>query len=106
MNLYNIYAGLSGSFGGATYQGTGEFKSLSEAEDFAYDLAVEEYQSYEGYHGILSWYDVAEENGLDEISDSVEIDNLYNEEMQDWMDYYAILASEDEDTPEDERFEI
>ena len=54
MQNYNIYAGLGGSFGGAAYRGTGDFKSLADAENEAYELAVEEYQSYEGYHGILS----------------------------------------------------
>ena len=33
---YNIYAGLGGSFGGATYQGTGDFKSREAAEEMAY----------------------------------------------------------------------
>ena len=106
MNLYNIYAGLSGGFGGATYRGTGEFKSHADAEEEAYLLAIEEYESYEGYHGIMSWHDVADENGLDIFEDSAEIDDLYSDEREDWLDYYAVLASEDEDTPEDERFEI
>ena len=106
MNLYNIYAGLSGSFGGASYRGTGEFKSHADAEEEAYTLAIEEYESYEGYHGIMSWHDVAEENGLDIFEDSAEIDDLYSDEREGWLDYYAVLASEDEDTPEDERFEI
>ena len=104
--LFNIYAGLGGSFGGATYRGTGEFKSYADAENEAYELAVEEYQSYEGYHGILSWHDVADENVLDYNEDSAEIDELYVEEMESWLDYYAVLASEDEDTLEEDRFEI
>lgn len=29
MQKYNIYAGLGGSFGGATYRGTGDFKSFA-----------------------------------------------------------------------------
>lgn len=106
MKQFNIYAGLSGGFGGASYRGTGEFKSLADAEEEAYTLAIEEYEMYEGSHGILSWIDVADENDLNIFEDSAKIDGLYSEEREDWLDYYAVLASEDEDTPEDERFEI
>lgn len=45
MKQFNIYAGLGGGFGGASYRGTGEFKSLADAEQEAYELAIEEYQS-------------------------------------------------------------
>lgn len=106
MKQFNIYAGLSGGFGGATYRGTGEFKSYADAEEEAYTLAIEEYEMYEGNHGILSWQDVADENNLDTLDDSEEIDELYSEERENWLDYYAVLASEDEDTPEEDRFEI
>ena len=105
-SLFNIYAGLGGSFGGATYRGTGEFKSYADAENEAYQLAVEEYESYSGCHGLLEWGDVADANGLDYTEDSAEIDELYIEEMESWLDYYAVLASEDEDTLEEDRFEI
>lgn len=54
---YKIYAGLSGGFGGATYQKTEDYSSMDEALEDAYNLAVEEYQSYEGCHGIMSWDD-------------------------------------------------
>lgn len=50
---YKIYAGLSGGFGGATYQKTEDYSSMDEALEDAYALAVEEYQSYEGCHGIM-----------------------------------------------------
>jgi hypothetical protein len=49
---YNIYAGLGGTLGGAQYRGTGEFENFDDAEDYAYRIAVEDYESYEGYHGI------------------------------------------------------
>lgn len=106
MKKFNIYAGLGGSFGGASYHGTGDFKSLADAENEAYQLAVEEYESYSGCHGLLSWGDIADENGLDYTEDSAEIDELYIEEMESWLDYYAVLADEDEDTLEEDRFEI
>lgn len=103
---FNIYAGLGGSFGGAQYQGTGDFESCVEAGNYAYQLALEEYQSYEGYHGIMSWYDVACENGLDPDDDEKEIDQLYNEELENWIEYYAVLTEEDEETSKEELFEI
>ena len=76
---YNIYAGLGGSFGGATYQGTGDFESREAAEQAAYEAAVEEYEMYEGLHGILDWCEVAENNNLDpdDESNASEIDELY-----------------------------
>ena len=39
MSLFNIYAGLSGSFGGAVYRETMEFNDLNDAEIYAYNLA-------------------------------------------------------------------
>ena len=54
---YKIYAGLSG----ATYQKTEDYSSMDEALEDAYALAVEEYQSYEGCHGIMSWDDCRED---------------------------------------------
>ena len=55
MTQYNIYAGLGGSFGGATYQYTSEFEDIDEAIDAAYTEAVEIYDSYEGLHGLLTY---------------------------------------------------
>lgn len=104
---YNIYAGLGGSFGGATYQGTGDFKSRESAEQAAYEAAVEEYEMYEGYHGILDWYGVAETNNLDpdDENNEGEINELYNEEKESWMEYYVVLTEED-DLKEDEILEL
>ena len=44
---YKIYAGLGG---GATYQMTEDYATIDEALEDAYNLSVEEYQSYEGMH--------------------------------------------------------
>lgn len=104
---YNIYAGLGGGFGGATYQGTGDFSSLDSAEEMAYQLASEEYESYEGNHGILDWYDVAEQEGLDpnDKDNEADIDSAYNEERESWMEYYAVLTEEDT-LEEEDMFEL
>ena len=102
---YNIYAGLGGSFGGATYQGTGDFSSIEYAEEMAYQFAVEEYEMYEGYHGIRSWTDIADEEGLDYEEDEDEINEIYEDERGSWMEYYAVLTEEDT-LEEEDMFEL
>ena len=103
MDKYNIYAGLGGSFGGANYKFTIEAKSKEEAEDIAYQEAVEEYEEYEGYHGLKTWAECAEELGVDvENEDLDDVNDLYNEEIESWIEYYAILTSEDENISKDE----
>ena len=108
MKKYNIYAGLGGGFGGAEYRGTGEFESEEDAAEVAYGIACEEYESYEGYHGILSWGDIAEDSNLDpEDEDNYdEILEAYNEEMESWIEYYAVLTEEDTEITEEELYEL
>lgn len=109
MTKYNLYAGLSGGFGGADYMGTYEFNSIEEATNEAYLLACEVYESYEGYHGIMSWeecrealiesYYEEEENEDDEHSyepEEEEVNIYYMEEKEGWLSYYAIPAEEDD----------
>ena len=102
---YNIYAGLGGSFGGATYQGTGDFSSLASAEEMAYQCAVEEYEMWEGTHGIRSWADIADEECLDYEEDEYEINEMYEDEKESWMTYYAVLTEEDT-LKEEDMFEL
>ena len=108
MERYNIYAGLGGGFGGATYKYTIDCENHEEAEDLAYQAAIEEYESYEGLHGIKSWYECGEEycdeNDIptDEMEDySDDIDQMYSEELESWIDYYAVLTDEDTLDPEE-----
>ena len=72
MERFHLYAGLGGGFGGARYNQTIEAENIDEACEAAYELAVEEYQSYEGCHGIMNWgdcYEDAVESGfIDEES--------------------------------------
>ena len=102
MIKYRIYAGLSGGFGGATYQGTYEYSTYKEAMRDAYRMAEEEYQSYEGYHGILSYEEVEEdlrESGFigDDMTDNeIEdcVSSYYLEEIESWIAYGAIIDDE------------
>lgn len=103
MAMYNLYAGLGGGFGGAHYMDTCEFETQDEAEKAAYLLAIEEYQSYEGHYGLMSWDDIKteyrEENGLCEgeltPEDESIIDEMYDEEMYGWLCYHVILQEND-----------
>ena len=104
--LYNVYAGLGGGFGGATYQGTGDFPNEEQAAQEAYRIAREEYESYEGLHGILGFEEVADENDLDLEEDDDLIRELYEDEVESWIEYWAVLADEDEDVTEEERCDL
>lgn len=46
--------------------------------------------------------DVAEENDLDEETDEDLINELYQQEIESWIDYYVILTDEDQDIDKDE----
>lgn len=106
MDRYNIYAGLGGSFGGANYKFTIEAKSKEEAEEIAYNEAVEVYQDFEGTYGIMDWNDCAISLEIDPCTENdnliAEVDELYNEEMENWIEYYAILTSEDKNISKEE----
>lgn len=102
---YNIYAGLGGGFGDAQYCGTGDFPSIEAAEETAYRLAWEEYESYEGMHGLPDWYDIAEQEGYDPESDASAISEAYTEEVESWIDYYVVPTEED-DIEAEELFEL
>ena len=105
MSLFNIYAGLGGSFGGAVYRETMEFNDLNDAETHAYNLARDEYEQYEGLHGIKSWGDVAEEMGFDPDDNELsqerkeeieeEISDYYMEEVEQWIEYYVVPVEEE-----------
>ena len=93
MAQYKVYAGLGGGFGGAKYIETVEAANEEEAADIAYEYAVEEYESYEGLHGLVSYGDVVdnpEEYGLDEDCQNEEyLWEAYEEERSTWLDYYV-----------------
>ena len=97
MPKFKIFAGMGGGFGGPEYHMTEDYPSRDAAMKDAFDLAVEEYESYEGLHGILSWDDVyqelIDEDYIDTIDDAeVErmVDDAYQEEIEGWITYNAI----------------
>lgn len=98
---YNIYAGLGGGFGGLKYQFTTICESEEEASEIAYAVALNDYEEYEGNHGLLSFDEVAEDNDLDPELDYDAVYELYMQEVESWICYNAILTSEDTSIPED-----
>lgn len=95
---YNIYAGLGGGFGGARYQYTGLFNSEEEALEEAYAVACEEYESYEGTGGLMTYEDALEEAEGNEST----ADEILEQEKDEWISYKAVLTSEDTGIPEDD----
>lgn len=60
---YKIYAGLSGGFGGATYQKTEDYSSMDDCREDLID------------------------SGFD--YDDEAVDDRYQEELESWLSYYV-----------------
>ena len=86
MKTFEIYAGLGGGFGGAILIETSEFKNEEEAYDFAYQMAIQEYETYAGLHGLKDYDEILEEYDGDETAADYE----YQNEMDIWLDYYVV----------------
>lgn len=92
---YAIYSGLGGGFGGAKLQTIDDFNSYEEAEELAYQMALEEYKQYEGLHGILNWFECRGDllDSFPDIEiDDEDVDMRYQEEVESWIDYYILPA--------------
>ena len=87
---FEIYAGLGGGFGGASYVETIEANTREEAEEYARQCAIDDYESYEGSHGILSRDDVIEDlvESFGEYPSEEDIESRYMEEVEGWISYY------------------
>lgn len=88
---FEIYAGLGGGFGGANYVETIEANTREEAEEYARQCAIDDYESYEGSHGILSRDDVFEDliESFGEEPLEEDVDLKYMEEVEGWITYYV-----------------
>lgn len=106
MPLYNIYAGLSGAFGGANYIRTVYCDTKEEAESIAYQEACEIYYSQQGcgiedyddfYAEAQVYTDYSDFDSEEEYFLAVEeyANQLESEAKESWIDYYAILKEED-----------
>ena len=83
--MWQIRYGLGGSFGGCDnmeWENT-DAKDEQEAEQWAFEQACEEYNSYAGIHGIRSVEEIMEEENVEEF----EAEEIYNEDRETWIDY-------------------
>ena len=105
MRRFKLYAGMTGGFGGQEFQGIYEAPDQETAEKVAYELAVEQYQSYEGYHGIMDFeecYDDCKESGwITDDMDSVKVHEIVSEhylnQIDSWVAYEAVECEDDEE---------
>ena len=101
MPKFKIYAGLSGGFGGARYCGVYECADKDEAETYAREQAVEEYESYGGYHGLYTWDSMRQEIADDEYDGDIEqvdpedVDMRLMEEVEGWLTYRIVRVRDD-----------
>jgi len=121
MPWFKIYAGLGGGFNSICYVDTIECDNEHEAWDAAYRAAREEYESYEGLHGLPdydgcftealeSYLDENELSGSDvfdltedqqgEVEDIAE--DIYNDEIESWCGYYIKPATGPNDRDDEE----
>lgn len=103
---FNIYVGVPSY--DSRYIGTYEFANQEEADDFAHQMSCEEYEMYAGLHGIPSWEECYQEltdtyaaeieaGEYDENDIEAMAEDLYNEEIESWAEYRAVLESEDKE---------
>ena len=101
MAKFKIYAGLSGGFGGAHFCEVYECGSQAEAEIYAREVAIEEYESYGGYHGLYTWDSMRQEIADDEYDGDIEavdpedVDMRLMEEVEGWLTYKVIPVQND-----------
>lgn len=88
MARYAIYAGVDGACP-LTLIFVDEYKNEADASRDAYDEAVELYESYAGYHGIMSWADCKEElqEELGYEPKHEEVDEYYNDVINNTIEY-------------------
>lgn len=85
---FAIKYALGGGFGGIemTEAEIHEFKSRDEAINFAWEKACEEYDQYDGLHGLRSIEQIMEEDGIEDYD---EAERIWEEERESWLDYSA-----------------
>lgn len=85
MTLYLIKYGLGCGFGGAKDSEIIDFETLDEAQSAAYDMAVEYASMFEGAYGLPDFDEIKKR---EECSDE-EANDIFYEELENWLDYSA-----------------
>lgn len=98
MPKYRIFAGLAGGFGGAEEVMVEEFENDIDAEIYAEECAKQEYGEYAGLHGLRDMSQIIEEDGVDED----DAEEIYNEEMLGWIDFWVEEVKDEEADEDDE----
>ena len=93
MPKFEIRYALGGGFGGTDNKEWEEIeaKDESDANDQAYQLAIEEYEGMVGMHGLRTEEEIMEEDDVDEDESKL----VYDEEMDGWLDYEARPSKHD-----------
>ena len=102
MNWYRLYVDSVG--GGVICEGPQEFRSEQSALIEAYNLAIDDYECFAGYHGIPGISDIMdnpEEYGLDADAAGDDCWSVYYEQREDWLSYWVEEASGPNDLDED-----
>lgn len=101
MPKFKIYSGLSGGFGGARFCGVYDCADEHEAEEIAREEAMQEYESYGGYHGLYTWDSMRQEiadteyGGDIEQVDPEDVDIAMTEEVEGWLSYRIVPVGDD-----------
>ena len=77
---------LAGGFGGCERQ-DGEIidvKDEEAASDYAWEMACQEYESYDGMHGLRNVEMIMEEDDIENEDEAYEV---WEEEREGWLDY-------------------
>ena len=99
---YRLYIKSVG--GGIECEGPREYRTKNEALDDASQMAIEDYESFEGYHGIPDIGDIMddkEEYGLDKDATEDDCWEGYYEQRENWLDYWVKRAKGPDDIDED-----
>ena len=102
MNWYRLYVESVG--GGTNCSYPEQHACIEDAYVAAHELAVEDYESFEGYHGIPDIGDIMdepEEYGLDTDAAGDECWEVYYEQRESWLSYWVEEASGPDDIDED-----
>lgn len=86
--MFRIRYALGGGFGGvknAEWEDCPEAENMAQAEQFAYEMACQEYENYDGLHGLRTVHMIMEEDGLSKE----EAGEQWKEERESWLDYEA-----------------
>lgn len=99
---YRLYINSVG--GGTACEGPYEYKSEEDAMTEARIMAIEDYESFEGYHGIPDIGDIMgdmQDFGLDSDASEDDCWDVYYEQRESWLNYWVEEASGPDDIDED-----